>query len=118
MQFVSWAGKRYGLSLLGFAVLAGLTEFLFIDLCGMVFQCGCVNWLLGGMSQCNMTVPSLRHCPLCRMSPTAYHALVLLLIAVQGVFVWKGRWAEAVLVFPFGGGLALLVLGWYFGYWG
>lgn len=95
-----------------------MTLFLFIDVCALVYQCGCANWLAGGLAKCNIHMNYGHKCPFCQLSGGKAEALEGLVIVAQGVLVRRRQWAAAVLAFPVLAALEMAVLGWYVGYWG
>ncbi len=44
---------------------AGFTLLFFINLCDLLFQCGCRSWWNGAARFCNIHTPGVAHCPWC-----------------------------------------------------
>jgi hypothetical protein len=112
-----WRGKRR-LAING-AAAAGLgwvTWLFYINICQMVFQCGCTFLWAGGAAKCNIH-HGPRHCPVCELAAGEYYLLLASIVAIQGVLLWRGKPWLAVLAFPVLAAGQALALGWYRGYW-
>ena len=106
-----------------FAAAAFFTLVFFIDLCGLVYQCGCRSLWAGAADHCNIHTPGVRHCPLCAGGLWVSGPVLLSTLAAQAWVVWKlrlpmaTRAALALIAFPLvTGGLSVLV-GLLAGYW-
>lgn len=51
--------------LLVFALAAGIASLLFIDLCDLLFDCGCRSLWNGAAESCNIHQADGPHCPWC-----------------------------------------------------
>lgn len=117
MRFESWAKPPYPRRILGLAALATITYVFFIDLCGLIYQCGCRSLWLGAAAQCNIHHAGMKHCPFCTLSTNSYTGLILVVVAAQGLFVWRESWLRAALAFPLLVLAEAIVLGLFQGYW-
>lgn len=50
---------------LAFAAVAAAGALLFLDLCDLIYRCGCVAWWAGGAAHCNIRIPGPPDCPFC-----------------------------------------------------
>ncbi len=101
---------------------ATLTWTLFLNLCDLIFQCGCRSLWDGAAMHCNIHQPHGRHCPLCLQPPWFFNGLVVLIAAVQGAILFTGplsarRSLAALAAFPVLGSVVAGALGWVSGYW-
>lgn len=114
---------------LTFALAAVCAGVLFVDMCGVIFDCGCTSLWAGGSASCNVHNASGPHCPWC-VHPTAIATAVggVLLaqaalifgplpLAASALGVW-GRLVAALLAFPAVAAVLGLVHGKGYGYWG
>ncbi|MCX6596771.1 MAG: hypothetical protein NTV70_10430 [Acidobacteria bacterium] len=117
MSFARW-GKR----VIGAAIPIGLNAAFIINLCDLVYRCGCRSWWAGAEAMCNIHQHGVRHCPFCS------HGIALpagVFAGVAAVQLWLSfrpwppvvRFGAAVAAFPLVGGASLLVLGLFDGYW-
>jgi hypothetical protein len=102
----------------------GLTSVFYIDLCDLIFRCGCDHLWAGADARCNIHNADGRHCPFCSFGWAGYGITYGGIVAPQALLAFRPkRWtlwrrlAAAVLAFPLIGGLQALVLGWATGYW-
>jgi hypothetical protein len=96
--------RKKGLAL---AAAISLSLVFFIDVCGIVFGCGCRSLLAGAAAECNVHHASPPHCPWCA-HPVAGGAVAV--AAIAGVQAWllfrpgraglPLRFVLAVLSFP------------------
>ena len=106
------------------ATSGAITWVFFINLCAVIFQCGC-GWLWGAAAdRCNIHQAGMRHCPLCTIAPWQYYGIVIGIIAVQAVLAlgpwrWSAplRFAITLAAFPILGTLVGIALGIGRGYW-
>ncbi len=98
---------------------------LALDLCQLIFQCGCTHRLAGAVAHCNIHMArDAKHCPWCSVGWAGY-ALIYLGIAVPQAWLsfrprswmWPLRLMAALLAFPVIGSLEALALGLATGYW-
>ncbi len=102
----------------------GFTSVFFIDLCDLIFRCGCDHLWAGADARCNVHDPHSRHCPFCSFGWAGYGITYLGIVVPQGVLafrpkswtLWRRLWA-ALAAFPLIGGLEAVVLGSFTGYW-
>lgn len=108
------------------AVLAlSTTGVFFVDVCALVYDCGCLSLWEGASAACNIHEASGPHCPWCE-HPLAGGAIALLgTMAVQlGVLLSPGsatiavRFVLSLLAFPIASGTIGWVQGLLFNYWG
>jgi hypothetical protein len=110
---------------LALAVALLVCSFFFIDVCGLVFGCGCRSLLAGAAAACNVHHASPPHCPWCA-HPAAGGAVAF--AAMAGVQAWilltpgraslPLRFALALLSFPATAGLVGALQGILWDYWG
>ena len=66
---------------LAFALAAGIASLFFIDLCDLVFDCGCRSLWNGAAEACNVHQQAGPHCPWCaypyRAGGTAFGSVLL-----------------------------------------
>jgi hypothetical protein len=102
----------------------GFSAVFFIDLCNLIFQCGCDHLWAGADARCNIHSPTGRHCPWCSMSLAGSTAGYFGIAIPQFILafhprrwtVWR-RLGLALAAFPLIGGLEGVALGLATGYW-
>ena len=107
-----------------FLAAAAFASLLFINACGLFYQCGCEAWWAGGSAHCNIHNAAGPHCPWCLDGGARGGIVYGLVLAVQAVIAfrrgkagWLKRLGLALLAFPVIGGLSALVFGLATGYW-
>ncbi len=113
-----WA--RWLVLLIAFAV----TGAFFLDLCDLIFQCGCNSWWNGAAEQCNIQQAGPPDCPWCA-SGRAGMVIPFGTIAVAQALIVLGSWPRrllsrlglALLAFPVAGAGVGAVFGIAMGYW-
>ena len=120
-MFASVSRRRQALSLSLAAAVAGI---LFIDMCGLIFGCGCTSLWAGGAALCNVYHATGPHCPWCAhpgwggavafFSVSGAQAAVAFWPAAIGLV---SRMFLALAVGPLVGGAVGLAHGVIFGYW-
>ena len=111
----------------GAAIAAGsiaVTCVFFINLCNLIYQCGCRSLWDGADRACNVHLAGVKHCPFCSYGAAGY-AGVLALVLIPQLLVswWPSRWdwrirlMTALLVFPVMTAAVAVVLGIASGYW-
>jgi hypothetical protein len=114
--------RRRRLALL---VILASTGILFIDLCGLVFGCGCRSLWNGGAEACNIHAPAPPHCPWCE-HPFAAGAVSFVSIALAQAWLvlhpgrmgFALRLALAAAAAPALVGLLGAIQGFLWDYWG
>jgi hypothetical protein len=103
---------------------AAFTSVFFIDLCNLIFQCGCDHLWAAMDSHCNIHSAGARHCPFCSsgvLGYTVYYGGIVSVQLVLGFFPqrwhWTKRLAAALAAFPVLGLMEGLIVGWSSGYW-
>ena len=103
---------------------ATVTSVFFLDLCNLIFQCGCDHLWGAQDARCNIHNPTGRHCPWCSFGVAGYSILYSGIVGVQFVLAfrprrwhWTHRLTAAVAAFPVLGGLLGVLLGRATGYW-
>ena len=117
--------KRSVIGKLAVSVVAAATTYVFmINLCNLVFQCGCRSMWAGMADHCNIHTPGARHCPWCSHGQIGYSTVLALVLIPQflvswlpGPWGWRTRLGTALFLFPVVGSLIGLVMGWWEGYW-
>ncbi len=107
-----------------FGLVAAVAGTFFINLCDLIYQCGCVSLWAGGAAYCNIQIPGAPDCPFCAR-PEVAEASLYGTLGVQGlVMFWpsrlrlRGRVLAGLVAFPVVVGVFGLVLGIRSGYWG
>lgn len=102
----------------------GMTSVFFIDLCNLIYNCGCDHLWAGFAAKCNIHDPNSRHCPWCSVGDTGATALYLGIVIPQAMlgfrparWSWKRRLAAALAAFPLIGAAEGIALGMAMGYW-
>jgi len=115
------AASKIGIFALAFAV----TSLWFINLCDLVYGCGCVSWWNGAAAHCNIQQPGPPDCPWCQHGGAAGYASYGLIGLAQGWTAFTSRinglarrLLAALLAFPLVGGAAALAFGWLWDYQG
>jgi hypothetical protein len=100
------------------------SSLFFLDLCGLVFSCGCRSLWSGGAAHCNIHNPSPPHCPWCAHPAAGGAVAVAAIAAVQGWILFRRgraglplRFALALLSFPVTAGLVGRIQGFLWDYW-
>ena len=108
------------------AAVLGVTLVFFVDLCDLVFDCGCRSLWNGAAAHCNIHHALPPHCPWC-LHPltggaTAFFAAAAaqagIVLVPTGRFGLLARGLVALVAFPIASGVAGWVVGLLFGYWG
>jgi hypothetical protein len=116
------------LKLLALGAAIAISSVFFIDVCGLVFHCGCRSLWAGASSACNIHKASPEggpHCPWCA-HPLAAGAVAFVAVAGVQALVLLGRGrgglaprlAIALLSFPVTAALIGAVQGFLWDYWG
>jgi hypothetical protein len=99
-----------------FLPVAGLSLLGLINLCNMLFRCGCQSWWGGADRLCNIHVAEAAHCPWCSYGWWGFLVpLAAVWLAQAGVvFVpsrlsWAGRLLLGLVCFPAVGAMAGLL---------
>ena len=107
---------------IAFAGLA-FTGLFFIDLCNLVFACGCAPLWSGADAHCNVHAVGGMHCPICSLGVIGYSstfgAIVLPQIAAA-LLLKRGPWFVRLgivfVLFPLIGSAVMTVIGRMVGY--
>ena len=109
------------LILLACSVVTGL---FMVNLCDLVFDCGCRSLWAGAADHCNIHDATAAHCPWCSVGFSGYMAVYFAIAAPQALLSlyprrrsWSSRLFTALLTFPVAGALIGLIMGWQMGYW-
>lgn len=117
MQYDNWQGPKRFLLNSGLSAGVGLLDWAFyINLCQLVFRCGCTYLWAGAAAHCNVHHGPKR-CPVCQLPSGEYQLLLGSIVVVQVLLVWRGRPWLALGALPVLAIAQMLVLGWYRGYW-
>jgi hypothetical protein len=79
------------LSLSAFALSAGIAYATLLNVCGLLFQCGCRSWWTGAAAHCNIHQAHLKHCPWCTLAPEYFWGLFGAFVLAEGVAVFALR---------------------------
>ncbi len=103
---------------------SGATALFIINLCALIYSCGCQSWWAGAATACNIHHMESRHCPWCSIGEFGFYSIVAIIILAQAVISFAPRpasWIQRIsytfLVFPVIGGAIGFALGLYQGYW-
>ncbi len=107
-----------------FAVSAVITGVFFINLCALVYGCGCHTWWNGAADSCNIHDEEAHHCPWCSIGTAGFYSIEGGIIAIQALLSF-GPWPRGIAfrllaslaAFPIAGSAAGVALGLYSGYW-
>ena len=113
-----------GPNALVFAAAAAVTSAFFINLCAVIFACGCVSLWSGADAHCNIHQSEAHHCPWCANGRLASAIPWVLIVAAQGAIgFWPRkmhtglRLVSALAAFPVAGAVIAIAYGLYAGYW-
>ena len=125
-MFANVMRRRQALALVGATACVGI---LFIDMCDLIFDCGCTWLWAGGTALCNAhhtTGPRCRWCAHDTAGATAFLGVMLaqaaliygpLPAAVRSLGIW-GRFVAALVAFPVVAAVIGVIHGNWYGYWG
>jgi hypothetical protein len=107
-----------------FAISAAVTCTFIINLCALVYGCGCHSWWNGAAESCNIHDEEAHHCPWCSIGTVGFYSVEAGILAIQAQLSF-GPWPRSIALrllatlaaFPIAGSLIGLVLGLYSGYW-
>ncbi|MBS1876273.1 MAG: hypothetical protein JSU00_23870 [Acidobacteria bacterium] len=101
-----------------------LTFVFLINLCGLLYHCGCQSIWNGAADRCNIHQQGVRHCPWCSHGDLGYYTVLALILIPQlaisvspGRWSWRARLVASLAAFPLLGGVIALAMGWMDGYW-
>ena len=109
---------------LALAAAFAVSSVFFIDVCGLVFGCGCRSLWAGASEACNIHHAASPHCPWCE-HPAAAGAVAFAAVALVQALILMGpgraglplRFAVALLSFPVTAGLVGTIQGILWDYW-
>lgn len=106
-----------------FLLPAGVSLLFLINLCALLFQCGCLSQWSGAGRLCNIHTPNVPHCPWCISGGSGYYvALAAIWLVQAGIsfapvkFSWTRRMAFSLAAFPVIGGIIGFVFAVFSGY--
>lgn len=95
-----------------------------MNVCAVLFSCGCRSWWTGAAAACNIHRAGVRHCPWCTLEPGLFWSLFAGFVAAQGIAVFALRrrawWMQlggAGAAYLASAAASALVLGIWSGYW-
>jgi hypothetical protein len=107
-----------------FLAAAAVSSIFFIDLCNLVYACGCRSLWAGADAACNIHTHGVKHCPLCSVGLAGSLAVWVGIVATQGAVVFRASSLQPVVrsilafaAFPFVFGAIAVGLGLWLGYW-
>ena len=109
--------------LLPFGVSFVLTCVFFIDICDLIFDCGCQSLWAGADAMCNVHLANSRHCPFCSRGVPGYAVVMTAVtlpqfaVSMWASWTWRKRVVVCVLLVPVAMAAVGLGLGTYDGYW-
>ena len=48
-----------------------------MNVCALLFQCGCRSWFTGAAAHCNIHQAGVKHCPWCTLDPSIFWSLFI-----------------------------------------
>jgi len=109
---------------LALAAAIAVSSLLLVDVCGLVFGCGCRSLWAGAAVACDIHNAFGPHCPWCAHPLAAGAVAFLAMAAVQALILLgpgragvKLRFALALLAFPLTAGLVGAAHGFLWDYW-
>jgi hypothetical protein len=111
-----------------FAISAFVTCAFIINLCALVYGCGCHSWWNGAADSCNIHDEGAHHCPWCSIGTVGFYSVEAGILAVQALLSF-GPWPRGIscnmalrllaslAAFPITGLVIGIVLGVRSGYW-
>ena len=106
-----------------FLLTAAIAAILFINVCDLVFDCGCRSLWNGAAEECNIHIADARHCPWCER-PLVGAGAFLVVLSAQAAAIFAplslgiaARFGLAIGALPLAGGLIGWLQGWLMGYW-
>ena len=107
-----------------FALSAALTCVFIIDLCSVVYSCGCQSWWSASSQHCNIHNATGKHCPWCTHGGAGFVVGAVFIFGAQGWICfrprhwgWPKRLALSILSFPVVGTIGAIILGLHQGSW-
>ncbi len=107
-----------------FLAAGGCSYAFVINLCALIYRCGCHSWWAGAATDCNIHDMEARHCPWCSIGDFGFYSIVGCILLAQGVIAfspWPRAWGYRIgytfLAFPVVGGVLGVILGLQQGYW-
>jgi hypothetical protein len=107
------------------AAAIAVSSIFFVDVCGLVFGCGCRSLWAGASADCNVHNAAGPHCPWCAHPLAAGGSAFASTAIVQALILFRPgraglplRFALTLLSFPVTAGLAGAVQGFLWDYWG
>lgn len=101
-----------------------LSSVLFINLCNLVYQCGCKSLWDGADEHCNVHAKHGRHCPFCSHGNFGYGVIFSAILFPQFGVAYAARRRSPVqqltatlVSFPMFFGIVAFVVGLMDGYW-
>lgn len=111
----------------GLAVWGACAAFAYatlLNVCQLLFSCGCRSWWTGAASHCNIHQAGMKHCPWCTLAPEYFWSLFAAFVVAQTAAVWLARrrpwWQQAAYglsTYLVTAALSALVLGFSQHYW-
>lgn len=77
----------YWRSLIAFGASASVAYATLLNLCALLFQCGCRSWFTGAAAHCNIHLAHAKHCPWCTLAPTYFWSLFGVFVAAQALAI-------------------------------
>lgn len=101
-----------------------VTSVFFIDLCDLLYQCGCDHLWAARDAHCNVHMPGAKHCPWCSIGMSGAGMVWLGMVVPQSILSFApARWSvmkrllASLAAFPVIGGIEALAIGLAMGYW-
>lgn len=115
--------RKLAVRVLVLAPLVAVAATFFLNVCHLIYDCGCVSLWNGGAAFCNIQTPGPPDCPFCAQPDVAYGALYGTFVAQAVVVFAPGSLSLGVrallglAAFPLVVGAAGIILGLQTGYW-
>ena len=107
-----------------FLLSAAVTCIFIINLCALVYGCGCHSFWAGAADDCNIHDHEAHHCPWCSIGTEGFVAVALAIVGVQAILSFgplprslPARLLSSLIAFPVAGSAIAVALGCWQGYW-
>ncbi len=108
---------------LAWEISAGITLLFFLNLCHMLFQCGCRSLWNGADLFCNVHTAGVAHCPWCSYGWWGFIIIVATILLAQTGILYlpsklslRNRWLLSLAAFPVAGAMVGFLFAVFSGY--
>jgi hypothetical protein len=110
--------------LIAWLAAAGVAYGTLMNVCALLFQCGCRSWWTGAATHCNIHQAGAKHCPWCTLDPNIFWGLFAGFVVCELAAVlftrhrpWWQQFAAGVAAYLVAATLSAGVLGVFQHYW-